>query len=75
MPKIKKRPIESIPIVIPSADQAAKIGKLVDKAVKQKLHDSLSDISSLEKAIDETIFRLYDLTDDEIDMVCQKIAD
>jgi len=56
---------------IPKADkhQQQSIVQLVGKILDAKARDPRADTSALEGEIDELIYKLYDLTDDEIDIV------
>ena len=56
-----------IPSVRPDDKNA--IECLVDKAIKAKRDDPTADISKIEAEIDQIVYKLYDLTSDEIAIV------
>ena len=47
----------------------SRIASLVEKALGAKEKDSNADISALESEIDQLVYKLYGLTDDEIAIV------
>ncbi len=68
-PKIKKQPLESIPVKnIQVKDQKPIVG-LVDQILAAKQRDPQADTIALEQEIDQLVYQLYDLTPEEIDLV------
>jgi adenine-specific DNA-methyltransferase len=65
-PKIKKQPILSLPIRLGTASEQASVVKLVDSIVNAKREDEGTETTKLEDEIDELVYRLYDLTAEEI---------
>ena len=61
-----------VPIPFASATQQKSIIDLVDKILSAKKSDANADTSDLEKQIDMLVYRLYDLTDEEIRVIEEK---
>jgi adenine-specific DNA-methyltransferase len=68
-PKIKKAPLESIPIVEFGGDKSLILTDLVKKVLRSKMINSITDTSGLEKEIDQLVYELYSLTEEEIKIV------
>ena len=67
-----KQYVERIPIpAITSANKGIvdKIVDLVDRIIQLKNQDINNDISNLEREINELVYKLYDLTQDEIKII------
>ena len=62
--KIKK--VKNLPFVWPNKEQEKNLLVLVDKILERKKKDSGADTSEQEKKIDEIVYKVYGLTDDEI---------
>ena len=68
-PKIKKQPLELIPVKdVQPQEQKAIIG-LVDRILAAKAQAADADVSKLEREIDELVYALYALTPEEIQIV------
>ena len=67
--QIDKQPLLAIPLISPSLDQQASVATLVDQILGAKHTDSDVDTSKLENEIDQLVYILYDLTDEEIAIV------
>ncbi len=68
-PHIQKNQLESIPIIeIENKDQQPLV-KLVDKIMKIKNKNPKQETSQLESEIDKIVYKLYDLTDEEIELI------
>lgn len=65
--EVKKENVEKLLIKIPK-DQKPFI-KLVDQILTAKKSDPNADTSKLEKQIDELVYKLYDLTEEEIKII------
>jgi hypothetical protein len=52
----------------------AQIESLVNKILEQKRGDPHASMRDLERAIDELVYRLYDLTHDEIRLIESKLS-
>ena len=61
--------LRSIPIPSATSAQQAPIVALVDRIMAAKKKDSNADTSELESEIDQLVYKLYGLTDDEIAIV------
>jgi len=68
-PKIKKQPLESIPVRNIQAKDQKPIVALVDQILAAKKRDPKADTSALEREIDQLVYKLYDLTPEEIAVV------
>lgn len=64
-----KQWMENIPIPYTSKEQQQPIIDLVDKILAAKKADATSDTTTLERKIDELVYKLYGLTDEEIAIV------
>ena len=67
--QIDKAPLLSIPLIYASPEQQTPIIELVDQILNAKHTNPDSDTSDLENEIDNLVYALYDLTDDEIAIV------
>jgi hypothetical protein len=67
--QVKLTFLRKIPIKKATLGEQKSIIKLVDKILTLKENDSESDTSNLEKQIDELVYKLYDLTEEEIRIV------
>ena len=65
--QLDKEPLLEIPIFKPADTEANKIATLVDKIISQKQKGI--DSSENEKKIDELVYKLYDLSEQEIKIV------
>ncbi|HEX8776133.1 MAG TPA: Eco57I restriction-modification methylase domain-containing protein [Pyrinomonadaceae bacterium] len=62
--------INNVPIPrLDSTSYATQLGALVDEILAARSKDALTDTSQLEREIDRLVYRLYDLTPDEIAIV------
>lgn len=68
-PKIKKAPLESLPVNTSSIEYQQKISTTVDQILEIKKENPAADISSLEAEIDRLVYELYGLTEEEIEIV------
>ena len=67
-PHIQKNQLDSIPVILPK-DQKP-FNNLVDKILSAKKQSPEADTSTLDKQIDNMVFKLYDLTYEEVLVVC-----
>jgi adenine-specific DNA-methyltransferase len=58
--------ITSIPLIVTSDNQ---IEEIVNKILTQKQSDPSADITALETQIDQLVYKLYDLTEEEIKII------
>ncbi len=68
-PQIKTNEFKSLPIAKCGNQEQLIIENLVDKILVTKAKDPKADTSKLEREIDEMVYALYGLTDDEIAIV------
>jgi len=66
-PKIKKEPLESMPIKEPSQFELDKMSQLVESVMTTK--EGAGDTSDIESQIDQMVYQLYGLTEEEIAIV------
>ena len=64
--------IKSIPVPNATAKQQNKISSLVETILKKKKLDIAADTSALEREIDELVYELYGLTEEEVKVVEEK---
>ena len=68
-PKIKKAPLEALPVNVSSNAYQKEIGNLVNQIILVKEENPTADTSTLEEEIDQLVYRLYGLTEEEIGIV------
>jgi len=68
-PQVRISSIESLPIKLANDKQQVKIEKLVDKILKIKEENNEANISAEMSEIDKLVYKIYDLTDEEIEMI------
>ncbi len=61
--------VDALPIVISAKKVSVSLIKLVDRILAAKQRDAASDVSVLEREIDEIVYALYGLTPEEIKLV------
>jgi len=66
--------LEQIPIVEPKEETKANIESLVDKILTAKEDDPDADTGELEAEIDELVYELYRLSDEEISIVEESVG-
>jgi adenine-specific DNA-methyltransferase len=67
--QVDKEPLLAIPIFAGTPEQQRAIATQVDSILAAKQHNPEADTSALEREIDRLVYRLYDLTQAEIDVV------
>lgn len=73
--QVDKEPLLSIPLPNPEnilEAQQQKIIAIVDQILSIKKSDSSADTTALESQIDQLVYKLYNLTDEEIKIVEEK---
>jgi hypothetical protein len=68
-PKIKKEPIESIPIISYGSDDSQQLVIKVAQIINIKRQNPASDVTKMEKEINQLVYQLYGLTEEEIRIV------
>ncbi len=69
MRDVKLEDIKRFPLPQFTPIQKENIISLVDKVITQKRNSQIIDTSTLEKQIDDMVYQLYDLTDEEIAII------
>lgn len=64
--------LKHLPIPLPELDQRNKITELVEKILVAKQANPLTDVSKFEAEIDNLVYRLYGLTENEITIIKNK---
>jgi len=67
--QVDKEPLLEIPIIAPTIEIQGMITKLVERILAAKGVNPQADTSALEKEIDELVYELYGLTDEEIKII------
>jgi type II restriction/modification system DNA methylase subunit YeeA len=65
----KKYKIELLPIKMPSEKQENQIELLVNKILSIKKQNPNTDTTDLENEIDQLVYQLYELTEEEIKII------
>ena len=68
-PQIRLDDLKKMPIKIIENDSESKISQKVQNILTAKKSDPKADTTALEKAIDQLVYQLYDLTEEEIKIV------
>lgn len=68
-PKIKKEPIENLPIKESNQIVIKQLSESVDKILIKKQQNTSADTSDIETQIDQLVYQLYGLTEEEIKIV------
>jgi hypothetical protein len=63
---LSKEYVGQIPIRIPDKGTQKRVELLVSRTLAMKARDAEEDVTGLEREIDQLVFRIYGLTDDEI---------
>ena len=66
---LKKATIDEFPIKIIDNEMQIQYIELVDKIIYIKQHNSSADTADLENQIDQLVYKLYDLTEEEIKII------
>jgi tRNA1(Val) A37 N6-methylase TrmN6 len=66
---LSKTYLSQLPIYIPSENRMVEIENSVDQILSNKSEDPTADTTSLEQEIDQMVYELYGLTDEEINIV------
>ncbi len=68
-PQVRISSVENMPIKITSKETQKPIILLVDQILSLKKENPKADTSDLENEIDDLVYKLYELTDEEIEVV------
>ncbi|MFA7325765.1 MAG: TaqI-like C-terminal specificity domain-containing protein [Candidatus Kapaibacterium sp.] len=66
VPQIRLKQLKELPIIIPELKKSKKIVELVDKILAININEEGVDTSDLQSEIDTIMYKLYDLSDEEI---------
>jgi type II restriction/modification system DNA methylase subunit YeeA len=66
--------VEKIPIVEPSDEDRKKIESFVEQILTAKKDNPKADTSELEEEIDQLVYKLYDLSEEEIEIVEESVG-
>ncbi len=69
MLELYQKPLSEIPIKRISLAEQKPFVELVDRILEAKRGDHQGDTTNLERQVDQLVYELYDLTDDEIAVV------
>ncbi len=72
-PQVRISSVENLPIKLADTKTQEKIETLVDQILTKKSQDNSADTTDLENKIDTLVYKLYDLTEDEIKTVEKNI--
>lgn len=72
-PQVRISSVENLPIKLADNKTQEKIETLVDQILTKKAQDHSSDTTDLENKIDTLVYKLYDLTEEEIKTVEKNI--
>ena len=67
--EVKPQYFEQIPIPNIDAQTQTKLMELAEKAIQEKTNSQQADISEIENQIDQLVYLLYNLTDEEIKII------
>lgn len=67
--KIILNDLRQFPIKVISTEEQKSFIKLVDIVIEAKKQNSLAETTDLENQIDQLVYQLYDLTEEEINIV------
>ncbi|MFM8297127.1 MAG: TaqI-like C-terminal specificity domain-containing protein, partial [Microcystis aeruginosa] len=73
-PQVRISSLENLPIKIATTDFQDLIEKIVDKIIAAKKDDPTADTSELEKQIDHLVYKLYQLTYNEVKIIDPEFA-
>lgn len=72
-PQVRISSVENLPIKVADTKTQEKIETLVDQILTKKAQDHSADTTDLENKIDTLVYKLYDLTEEEIKTVEKNI--
>ena len=68
-PQVRISSVKNLPVKLAECKTQGKIEALVDQILTKKLQDNSADTTDLENKIDTLVYRLYDLTEEEIKII------
>lgn len=73
-PRLKKEQLVEIPIPIVSFEQQRQISEIVDQILVEKRMNPNADTSASEREIDRLVYKLYNLTYDELLLIDKALS-
>ena len=70
-PQVKLTHLKKLPIVIPSKEMDEEMKSITEKILSLRMDNSTYDTSDLESEIDDLVYKLYGLTEEEIKIIEQ----
>ena len=67
--QVKPQNIKQLPIKVISTDEQKPFIKIVDKIIEAKEQNPSAETKDLENQIDQLVYQLYDLTEEEIKII------
>ena len=67
--QVKVKTVNELPLIVPDEEYQQPIVELVDRILKAKAADPDADVTVLEWDINDLVYELYGLTEDEIDEI------
>ena len=67
--QVDKEPLMNIPLPAANMDEQSIIAERVNSIIESKKSNPFADISALESEIDNLVYQLYGLTEEEIKIV------
>ena len=68
-PQVRISSVNNLPIKLTSLETQENIEIIVDQILNNKSQDNSADTSDLENQIDQLVYQLYDLTEEEIEII------
>ena len=72
-PQVKLTHLKKLPIVLPDGQLGKDLAVLADKILNTKRDNPSADTSLCESEIDNLVYRLYDLSEEDIEMIEKKL--
>lgn len=69
LPQVHIADLKELPIVVGDAKTQKQVAHLVEKILAAKQRDAETDTSAMEREIDELVYALYGLTQEEISII------
>lgn len=67
--QVDKDPLVKIPIALAESEIENRIVDLYDKVVEEKIQDRYADINNLQKEIDNLIYKVYSLNEEDVETI------
>ena len=70
--QVKTVDIKNLPFIVPSELIQSELVSIVDEILKENSEDISSDTTDLQNKIDRLVYKIYDLTEEEIQFIESK---